>query len=121
MSGGSIRDLIRLVANASNFVDEGETRISTTAVHGAINDLRGVYMRFLMITPRDYVCLAAIARRKSIATGKDDYSTEVNRLLFNGCLLEYIENGEPWLDVHPVLIETKEFRNACTAHDSKTS
>ena len=41
----------------------------------------------------------------------------MNRLLFNGCLLEYMEDGKPWLDVHPVLMETKEFRNARDAHD----
>jgi hypothetical protein len=117
MSGGAIRDLVQLVANASNYTEEGATRLSRTAVEEAVRDLQRTYMRTLTITPHDYRCLAAVAKRAPMATGKEDYSEAINRLLFNGCLLEYLEDGETWLDVHPVLVETAEFRNACAAHD----
>ncbi len=117
MSGGAIRDLMKLVSSAATFAEGGETQISSEAAQKAVENLRSVYMRFLTTTPYDYRCLAAIAKRESVAMHKDNYSEAINRLLFNGCLLEYTENGKPWLDVHPVLIETEEFRNACRAND----
>lgn len=117
MSGGAIRDLIHLVASAATFTED-ERQITHEAVLSAIKELRGTYMRFLTTTPQDYRCLAAISKRASVATQPNDFSEQLNRLLFNGCLLEYMENGDIWHDVHPVLVETKEFRDACFAHDN---
>ena len=117
MSGGAIRGLMQLVTSAANYAEEGETRISSEAVQNAIKDLRREHERLLTTTPYDYRCLAAIAKRESIVLHKDNYSDAINRLLFNGCLLAYTENGDQWLDVHPILIETEEFCNACAAND----
>ncbi len=48
----------------------------------------------------------------AISTYEKDFSAELNRLLFRGCLLEYVQNNQPWFDVHPVLVDTEEFQHA---------
>lgn len=111
LSGGSIRDLIQLITLAATSTEE-ENKISSAAVHFAVQELRGTYMRLLATTPQDYRCLAAFANRTSSAKADTDYSDAINRLLFNGCLLEYAEDGKPWYDIHPLLLETEEFRHA---------
>ena len=111
MSGGSLRDLIQLIVLSVTSTYEGET-ITSKAVEMAIKELRGTYLRLLTTTPKDYLCLASYANRISIAASETDHSEAINRLLFNGCLLEYSEDGIPWYDIHPLLLETEEFRNA---------
>lgn len=116
MSGGAIRDLIQLVELASNYAEESDTLLTHTAVQQAIDDLRSTYMRILTVKPHYYRCLAAIAERAGNETMPDDFGDAINDLLFTGCLLEYMGDGLPWLDVHPVLIETNEFQNARDAY-----
>jgi hypothetical protein len=111
LSGGSVRDLIQLVALSVVAMDEGD-RINSEAVGLALQELRGTYMRLLATTPYDYRCLAAVAKRASTATADMDFSDALGRLLFNGCLLEYADAGAPWYDIHPLLLETEELRHA---------
>jgi hypothetical protein len=120
MSGGAIRDLIKLVSLAATYTED-DRRITSQAILSAIQELRGDYMRLLATTPHDYRCLAAIACRQPASTQEEDFSERLNRLLFNGCLLEYTLDGKPWHDVHPVLVETEEFRHACDALDPKAT
>lgn len=117
MSGGSIRDLIQMVASAATFTEE--EIITTEAVQDAVNELRGTYMRLMANTPHDYRCLAIHARREPMSTAEGDQCATLSRLIFRGCLLEYMEDEKPWYDVHPVLIDTEEMRHARNA--AKTS
>ncbi len=114
LSGGAVRDLIQLISLAATSTQEGD-QITSEAVHIAVQELRGTYMRLLATTPQDYRCLANIAKRASVATAESNYAEAINRLLFNGCLLEYTEDGEPWYDIHPLLLETEELRHALRA------
>lgn len=116
MSGGSLRDLIQLVASSVTYTEPGDQQITSAAVQKAVHEFRGTYMRLLVTTPQDYRCLAKVARREVMSAEESSLSEELNRLLFRGCLLEYIEDNEPWYDVHPVLIETEEFRHAFNTH-----
>jgi hypothetical protein len=114
MSGGVILDLIQLVASAATYTED-ERQITSEATRQAVQELQGTYMRLMATHPKDYRCLAKIARREPISTDADDFSEELNRLLFRGCLLEYVQDEQPWFDVHPTLIETEEFRHAHAA------
>lgn len=120
MSGGAIRDLIQLVSLAANNT-MSDTNITTVAVHKAIDELRGIYMRQMTISPHDYLCLAQIALKKELVDESSDFGKQINRLLFNGCLLEYSDNDQPWYGVHPLLIETDHYRNACSSVYKKTN
>ena len=70
MSGGAIRDLMKLVTFAATFVEGGEAHISSEAAQKAVEDLRSVYMRFLTTTPYDYRCLALSQSVKLVAISR---------------------------------------------------
>ena len=116
MSGGVLRDLLQMITNAATY-SRNMPRITPVGVQSAIADLRSHYTDTLDTRPHDYRCLAAYARRDANVMQDADFSEQINRLLFNGSLLRYLEDGKPWLDAHPVLVETEEFRHACAAHD----
>jgi len=105
MSGGCIRDLMHLINLAYSHVIDS-SRFTYEAVLCAIRDMRGTYLRRL--NNDDYMRLAQIARRVNVPR-----DALTNRLLFNRFALEYLdEEQEPWMDVHPLVIETEPFRNA---------
>jgi hypothetical protein len=110
-SGGCMRDLLHLVTLAFTNTDD-EKCLTPDSVREAIRTMRASYLRKL--TPGEYAKLAAIARTKKLATDESEAEVKENRrLLFNRFALEYLDNdGSPWVDVHPVVIETEEFRRA---------
>jgi hypothetical protein len=79
--------------------------VNGAAVSDAIKQYRATMVRRLM--PDDYKRLAEIARRQSVP--RDDLT---RRLLFQRWALEYEEDGNPWIDVHPLILEADEFQDA---------
>ena len=108
MSGGCIRDLMHLVTLAFSYTRRAP-QLTSAAVKKAIQRMRATYLRRL--TDDDYTRLEAIARRESVP--RDE---QTSRLLFYRFALEYLdENDRPWMDVHPLVIETEEFRGVFTS------
>jgi hypothetical protein len=105
MSGGCVRDLLHLVT--LSFQQEAGARFSHSAVIAGIQQYRATLVRRL--TPADYQRLAQVARREPAP--RDELTS---RLLFYRYLLEYTDNGNVWMDVHPLIIETEEFQRAFT-------
>lgn len=104
MSGGCIRDLMHLMT-LSYEMSDGE-KLSTRGVHRAVAELRATHAREL--EQADYDRLADIAAWRAVP--RDELTL---RLLYNRWALEYYdERGDVWLDVHPLVIEIKEFQRA---------
>lgn len=105
MSGGCVRDLMHLVTEAFAHTED-DARVTRGAVQTAIGRMRATYARRL--TSEDYQRLAEIARRVPVA--RDE---RTGRLLFHRFALEYLDDADqPWVDVHPLVVETEEFRSA---------
>ena len=125
MSGGSVRDLMRLVdyAQLSARVDE-KTRIDHASAQDAVKKLRLDFERLLIPASVYYPLLAQVHRTKSDGLSQNPHAKpdEVkaardffSQLFFNGSVLEY--NGEKiWYDVHPAIWEISEFKNARPHH-----
>ena len=122
MSGGSVRDLMRLVdyAQLSALVDE-KARIDNASAEDAVKKLRLDFERLLIPGKVYYPLLAQVHLTKG-----DGLSSESNakpedvkaareffsQLFFNGSVLEY--NGDKiWYDVHPAIGDISEFKHAC--------
>lgn len=111
-SGGCMRDVMHLVTLAFRHA-RGTPQFTPAAVKNAITQMRASYIRKL--NPGDYVYLAAIARREAVPLTDEgeEQLKEKRRLLFQRFALEYLDDeGLPWMDVHPIVIETEEFRRA---------
>jgi hypothetical protein len=103
MSGGCLRDLLHLVTLAYSEEPTAQ-RISETAVSRAIRKFRTSFVRRL--TPEDYGRLAQVSRHEQ----NPDRLTR--QLLYRRDALEYLENGNVWMDVHPIIIEIEAFQHA---------
>ncbi len=120
-SGGSVRDLVRLLSNAADHaqVDE-KNAIDVDSVTRAINGMRNEYMRILIPERLYYGRLARIHLHRNDGyggdAGADAGAAQKERaffieLLLNGAVLEY--NGdEPWYDVHPAVQRIRAFQHA---------
>ena len=102
MSGGCVRDLMHLVALA--YQQAGE-KFTHSAVTAGIKQYRATFVRRL--TREDYERLARIAQRESVP--RDELTAH---LLFHRFALEYAEEGEVWMDVHPLIVEIEDFQRA---------
>jgi hypothetical protein len=121
MSGGNIRDLMRLVQSAQRIalVDDKD-KIDSETVKLAVRRMRLEYEQILIPGRAYYPLLADINRTKSDGAlsledaGPDkaqEYRDFFSQFLFNGSVLEY--NGERmWYDVHPVIQEIEAFKKA---------
>ena len=121
MSGGNVRDLMRLVYNAqlSARVDDKE-RIDTDAAKRAVLDMRLDYERLLNPAQTYFPLLARIHKTKGDGSEVDHeaspervegYRAFFRDFLFNGSVLEY--NGDSmWYDVHPIVQEIERFQEA---------
>ena len=108
MSGGCVRDLLHLVTLA---FQQAEETFSSAAVMAAIQQYRSTFTRRLL--PEDYQRLAQIAGREPVS--RDALTA---RLLHHRFALEYTDKaGEPWMDVHPLIVETEEFQRACRGQE----
>ena len=115
MSGGCIRDLMHMITLAFRHTTD-PARLTILAVQKAIRQMRASYLRQLNMD--DYARLAYIARHKQMRPEADALvaSQQKRHLLFHRYALEYLdEKDEPWQDVHPLVVETKEFQDAYNA------
>jgi hypothetical protein len=104
MSGGHVRNLVRLVQVAIKYNPEESLPITASAVQQAIRQMRKTYRD--TVNADQWDLLAAVYDAKKIPN--DDIHRS---LLFTRCLLEYLEE-ECWHDVHPLLLEVSEFKAA---------
>jgi hypothetical protein len=121
MSGGNVRDLMRLIQGAQlvALADDKE-RIDAAAVKRAVLRMRLDYERVLIPGRVYYAFLARVHLTTSAQYDGDNeadpekvqkYRDFFNHLLFNGSILEY--NGDRmWYDVHPVIQEIEAFKEA---------
>jgi hypothetical protein len=128
-SGGSIRDLLRLLGNASlEARADNKDRIDQDSAQKAVKEMRLDLERLLIPAQLYYPLLAKLHQSKrdwfdvAAADSKklEEFRTIFQNLLFNGTVLEY--NGEEsWYDVHPVIREIKAFKDAqeALAHATK--
>jgi hypothetical protein len=96
MTGGILRELIRIIRSCCVYCEEYESeRITQEILNYHKNKLKSEYYR--MLENDDYQWLYRVKRTKSRAS--------VNvRHLESLCVL-YYPNGKGWFDVHPVVTE----------------
>jgi len=103
-SGGSIREMFRLVREACQFA-EGD-KIDDKAFDNAIDNMKQDFERRLVTLP--YSILRNIHNDKNLQSITD--LDILNKFLGATAILEY--NGEQfWHDVHPIVQETQGFKN----------
>jgi len=123
MSGGSVRDLLRLVGEAQLAAQvDGKATIDLDSAKEAVKKLRLDFQGLFVPGDAYYPLLSAVAATKqdavTTASGSPEQAAN-NRaffaeLLVNGSILEY--NGdERWFDVHPVIHDIVAFKDACKA------
>ena len=98
MSGGHVRDLLRLVRYAFDYTDE---RVEPAQVERACQSLINEYDR--LVRDEDLPRLHQVHRERRAPT-----DTGFSLLLFNLLVLEY-RNGQSWADVHPAVQATRKF------------
>jgi hypothetical protein len=115
MSGGSVRDLMRLLFEAQSLarVDNKE-RIDHASAREAVQRIRVDLERTLW----PYRALAQIHESNSLPEpeGDDQHQLEQARafyadLLIKGVVIEY-DGGACWYDVHPIMRDIPAFRDA---------
>lgn len=108
MTGGHIRNLILLMGTALDHIDD--LPITAKAAQKAITQARDVYRR--TVEHEQWKILVAVHRTKEIQNNE-----AYRKLLFNRCILQYAyfdadEELKSWYDVHPLITEIKEFKDA---------
>jgi hypothetical protein len=98
LSGGHVRDLLRLVRYAFDYTDR---RVGPTHIERACQRLVNDYGR--LVRDQDLPLLHQARRDRPAPT--DEFSL----LLFNLLILEYC-NDQPWADVHPAVQATRKFQ-----------
>jgi hypothetical protein len=111
LSGGSVRQLMRLMTEAILSARGRKLeKLDSEAVEDGGRALRQEFERLL--TPEDYKLLAATAQDKSI-----EKTSAYMQLLRNLSILEY--NGkEVWHDVNPLIEPIDAFKRACHARST---
>ena len=116
ITGGHVRNLILLMQLAIDYNDDN-LPLRATAVQQGIRQLRTTYRT--TVNSDQWILLAKVFRTKRI-----EHDTTHRSLLFTRCLLEYCEDdgdGERWHDVHPMLRDVPEFKDALAAYDRSTA
>jgi len=121
MSGGSVRDFLRLVDYAQLTArTAGLSKIDRKSADQAVLKLRLDFERLLIPPQAYYPVLARIRANKQLGlpAGAQPNPDQVlkereffSQLLFNGSVLEY-NGGQNWYDVHPVVHEIEAFQDA---------
>lgn len=120
-SGGSLRDLIRLLGDAALTAQvDGKERIDMESAKAAVRKISVGFIQMLRPGSTYYPILAEVHHRKTdfaIAGGEATPEKVASaraffaELINNGTVLEY--NGEDsWYDVHPALCDTEGFKDA---------
>ena len=114
MSGGHIRDLLRLVRTAFDYIDE--LPLTKEAVDLAITGTRDTYRRSVE-DEKEWQVLAQVSQDKALSGEAAVY----RKLLFSRCILQYAFLGENeigekdlliWYDVHPLICGIQQFKSA---------
>jgi hypothetical protein len=116
MSGGSVRDLMRLLFEAQSLARaDDKDRIDQVSAKAAVQRFRVDLERTLW----PYHPLARVHETKSLPEPEfaDQHQLQQARafyadLLIKGVVLEY-DGGECWYDVHPIMREIGAFKDAC--------
>ncbi len=103
-SGGSLRELMRLVQEAC--IEATADKIDQAAVEKAIINVRSEFIRQM---PQS--CFAELAK---IHTNKNtDNTPDQRNILFYRYALEYLDSdGNRWVDVHPLIYDVPDFQTA---------
>lgn len=113
-SGGSLRDLLRLVGDAKlEAEDKQHSQITLDDVTEAAKGFRLELERNLTPGEYYYPLLASIhqAKQDPIKPGDEAAQKRFLDLMANGYILQY--NGEEhWLDIQPVLLDSRRFKEA---------
>ena len=117
MSGGSVRDLMRLVDSAQMIARAEEKEvIDMESANRAIAKLRLIFEQLLVPAASYFPRLARIHQRKNDGSQALDDPEAIRKdreflsqLLFNGSVLEY-NGGESGYDVHPIVQQIRAFR-----------
>ena len=120
-SGGSVRELLRLLDEAQLDAQvDGKTRVDMASARTAAKKLATQFVRLLQPGSAYYPILAAIHRTKRGYEPADGPLTEksvaaarafFSELIGMGCVLEY--NGDDsWYDVLPPVQDTSQFKDA---------
>ena len=129
-SGGSVRDLIRLLDDAQLVAQvDGKTRVDLASARAAVKKLSVNFTRHLLPGSVYYPILAEIHRTKHEFNLTDGEATKERvaaareffaEMIGNGSVLEY--NGEDsWYDAHPAVCDTEQFQDACkTTNQAKS-
>ena len=111
MSGGCMRDLLHLIGIAfqKSFtsIDVPTTHLTSEGVRHAIAQYRNDLTAGLL--PEHYKGLAQIADCKAESQIADE-----KQLLNRRVILRYKDEDTNWIDVHPLVVETKGFQDART-------
>lgn len=111
-SGGSLRDLLRLIQEARlTALVEEKPKMDSACAREAIKQFRLNYERVLLPSNLYYPLLAEIHHTKHDPEGRDIQSARdrFSELIFNGSVFQY--NGQDtWYDVHPVILEIPRFK-----------
>lgn len=101
MSGGNIRDLLRLLSEVIRRASLTDLPVSEQVVEDAINQMR---VEFLPIADDDAVWLAKIAETHEASFGAMDKLPDLTRFFDTHLVLCY-RDGPEWYDVHPLIKE----------------
>ena len=130
LSGGSVRDLMRLVQYASRVaLADDKSKIDKPSVTDAAWSLQQEFERMLIPGGVYYPLLARIHLTRQDAfqlasdvdpTNVQAYRTFFSEFLLNGSVLEY-DGGENWYDVHPLIQNVKAFQKALNDAQAQTT
>jgi GTPase SAR1 family protein len=105
-SGGHPRLLMTLVRNACGYaVNRMPRPIDLNAVERAVNRLVSEYSRAI---PEEHFALLAQVHHNKQVENDDPHRL----MLHNLSVLEYVNGGEPWHDVHPAVQRLEKFQRA---------
>jgi hypothetical protein len=126
MSGGSVRDLMRLVnfAQLDARVDD-KAKIDMASAREAVGELRKEMVRLLVPGQFYFPLLADVHLTKGLAIEAEPDQDSVKEarafcaeLMLMGALLEY-DGDDCWYDVHPVIQDIEAFTDAIEQSQQK--
>ena len=105
VSGGDLRDFFRLVRECAiglriSRMSNAEAQLNDSSVKRVIQQLTN---ELLPIADEDAKWLARIHKTKKAALKTEKELSSLARFLDSNLIMNYL-NGEPWYDVHPLLI-----------------
>ncbi len=99
MSGGNLRDLLRLLSEVIRRASPTSLPVHPAMVEAAVNQMR---IEFLPIADADAVWLAQIGRTHEPSFAAMDRLPDLTRFFDTHLVLCY-RDGPEWYDVHPLI------------------